>query len=284
MLSRPFYKYDGIALSFKYGTNEHRFYDYLIKKENYQRRSKELKQGQLYLTVRIVEKDMEISKGSAQRLIDMFVELGIIVNIFKPIKGSTKPSIYCMNTYADNDENVVEISDINTGTDIGTDIGTDRGTDKLSNTNSCNVKLDTDSDTDIGTDSGTSKKELIKKNYKKEIYTEIFDYWISKGIYKHREFTKNMENAIKKTLKDYTLDQIKQAIDNYAEMYKSDYKYCNHKWTLVEFLTRTQDKTNERQLELHLNEGVSYERYLEYTNKEKPKEQLYAGDLPPRLD
>lgn len=102
----------------------------------------------------------------------------------------------------------------------------------------------------------------------------IFEFWNSKKIKKHRALEKDMEEAIKRTLKDFTVEQIKEAITNYAEMFHSDYEYCNHKWTLIEFLTRSQQGTKQRQLKLHLNEGSSYERYLEFKNqRQQIKEQ-----------
>lgn len=224
-----------------------------------------LKYGECRCNLEKWQNRLRISEKQLRRALDDLTEDGVIKRTFKGLK-SKGSSIYLLTRFEDTNKDTNEDSD------------------KYSKINGLDISQDTNEGSNKDTKKGNTSKNNNLRIISKEIYTEIFDYWISKGIYKHREFTKNMENAIKKTLKDYTLDQIKQAIDNYAEMYKSDYKYCNHKWTLVEFLTRTQDKTNERQLELHLNEGVSYERYLEYTNKEKPKEQLYAGDLPPRLD
>lgn len=286
-MQRDFYKTDLEALKYNRikGNTEKEFkkkllYLTICSNENYQRQLKEFDTGVVKLTLSGLSDDLykfsakkyKLSKSIISTYLTELVDEGLLEIIQKGSNSNNSASFYRITTYK------------KTRTDVETDIRTHNRTDKSSNFNMFNSTIRTDIETDNRTENRNSKKELIKRINKKEIYTEIFDYWISKGIYKHREFTKNMENAIKKTLKDYTLDQIKQAIDNYAEMYKSDYKYCNHKWTLVEFLTRTQDKTNERQLELHLNEGVSYERYLEYTNKEKPKEQLYAGDLPPRLD
>ena len=56
-MEQSYYKYDTRALAFKYGTAEHKFYDYLIKKENYSR-LKNFPIGQVELTVRTVAKDI----------------------------------------------------------------------------------------------------------------------------------------------------------------------------------------------------------------------------------
>lgn len=112
----------------------------------------------------------------------------------------------------------------------------------------------------------------ITNNY---IYTSIFNYWNSKAIKKHRVLTKEIEKAINKVLKikvegEFIKENdIKKAIDNYKEVLESEY-FFNHKWTLTEFLTRKQKDTGINQLVLFLDNGTTYENYIEWCNKEKP--------------
>lgn len=270
-MGRDFYKTDLEILKCNRvkGNTEKEFrkkllYITICSNENYQRQSKEFDVGVVKLTLNGLSDDLykfsakkyRLSKSVISNYLTELVDEGLLEVIQKGSNNNNSASFYRITTYKKN------------RTDIETENRTQNRTDKQSDFNGLEDNTRTDTKTDTETESWNSKKELIKR-INKNIYTEIFDYWISKGVYKHREFTKNMENAIERTLKDYTLEQIKEAIDNYSEMYKSDYKYCSYKWTLIEFLTRTQDKTNERQLELHLKEGVSYKRYLEYKSKAK---------------
>lgn len=262
-MRRPFYKYDGVALTFKYGTNEHRFYDYLIKKENYQRYSKELKQGQLRLTVRNVEKDMGISKGSAQRLIDLFIELGILINIFKPKKGSTKPSIYCMSTYIDNNKNIAGTSDINAGTDVGTETDTDIGTDKLSNINDYSIKVGTDVGTDNDTEFGTSKKELIKRINKKEIYSRVITRLNEVTNKKYKPTTKKTIDCINARLnEDFTEHDFYEVIEIKCEEWlgTKNEKYLRPETLFGNkfegYLNQPKDQQNKEQKEIKINRNI----------------------------
>ena len=227
-----------------------------------------LKYGECRCSLEKWQNRLRISESQLRKALEYLTKDSVIKRTFKGVKGKGS-SIYFLTRFED--------------TNKDTNKDTNEDTNKSSKINGLGTLQNTNDDSNKNT-----KKVSISKNnnliiISKYKYTEIFDYWMSKGIYKHRGLTKNMENAIERTLKDYTLEEIKEAIDNYAEMYKSDYKYCTHKWTLVEFLTRTQDKTNERQLELHLKEGVSYKRYLEYKSKahdpvkEKSKSVIIDG-------
>ena len=97
------------------------------------------------------------------------------------------------------------------------------------------------------------------------IYSLIFDYWISKNIKKHRVLTNDMKKAMDKTLKDYTQDEILESINNYSLMLNDkNYQWCNYQWSLNEFLVR-KDKDGIRQLGLFLNDGSKYVNYLKST-------------------
>lgn len=85
----------------------------------------------------------------------------------------------------------------------------------------------------------TNKNDKNDKNY-------IYEFWNDKGIVVHRKLTKKMETKIASTLKDYSLEEIKQAIANYAEVVLSDKYYFSHKWSLDEFLQRGFSKFENR--------------------------------------
>lgn len=68
-------------------------------------------------------------------------------------------------------------------------------------------------------------------------YKEILDYWNSKKIVTHREGKKGLEQQIKKNLREFTIEEVKQGIDHYAIMYHDEtYMYCEYKWTLSRLL------------------------------------------------
>lgn len=102
-------------------------------------------------------------------------------------------------------------------------------------------------------------------NDKKEIYINIFDFWNSKSGVDHKELKTPMINAINKALKKYkSVGVIKQAINNYDEILKSNY-YYSHKFTLEKFLKQSNGISE------FLEEGSVYENYLEF---KKQKQQI----------
>ena len=72
-------------------------------------------------------------------------------------------------------------------------------------------------------------------NTKEYIYT-IFEYWNEKSIIKHRKMNQAMESHINARLKEYTVDELKKAIDNYKEVLYNPNYYWTHKWSLQDFM------------------------------------------------
>jgi len=66
----------------------------------------------------------------------------------------------------------------------------------------------------------------------------IFDHWNQQGIIKHRTLNDKIKRAISGALRDYSVDEIKQAISNYAEILRGEQYYFSYKWTLKHFLQR----------------------------------------------
>lgn len=88
----------------------------------------------------------------------------------------------------------------------------------------------------------TSKKTpAINKNDKelkndKDIYT-IFNFWNEQKIILHKEMEK-YKSHISARLKNYCIEEIKEAICNYSTILKSNEHYFTHKWGLDEFLSK----------------------------------------------
>src|SRR5690625_287699 len=87
---------------------------------------------------------------------------------------------------------------------------------------------------DTSTSSGQYKEE-DKEEDKEYIYT-LFEYWNGKEIIQHRKMNQQMKTHTNARLKEYSFDELKKAIDNYATVLKSDKYYWTHKWTLQDFM------------------------------------------------
>jgi len=87
----------------------------------------------------------------------------------------------------------------------------------------------------------SSYKESYKESYKKDMH-DIVSHWNTKGIKaleeRETKIREKTESKIKTWLKDYSVDEIKAAIDNYDEILESELYYFSHRWQLWEFLDR----------------------------------------------
>jgi len=148
---------------------------------------------------------------------------------------------------------------------------------------------------DENTPKETIKRNYIKKEEKEDIYIdkklreerEIFDYWNSLDIFKHKTF-KSFEYNIKEALKNYSLEEIKDTIKNYSLILRGEeYIYtCGH--TLTAFLKpenfdkfKDLKKAKKNFLIRRVNnnpetEAVEYERYKPEPGKKETKEERKA--------
>ena len=94
----------------------------------------------------------------------------------------------------------------------------------------------------------------------------LFDYWNSKGIIIHRKLTDTQRRHINAKLKDYTADEIREAIDNYATILNNDEYTLTHRWKLEEFLTRGFEKLK--------TESNPFESYRRFGTTYKPKQNV----------
>lgn len=106
--------------------------------------------------------------------------------------------------------------------------------------------------TEVSNISNSNIKEYIKV---------VYEFWNEKEITKHRNLRDDIKRWIRQALKKYDLEEIKRAIDNYADVYHSDKTYWTHKWTLGEFLKRRNG------LPVFIHKGIE-----DYKKEEKEKE------------
>ena len=107
----------------------------------------------------------------------------------------------------------------------------------------------------------TTKKTLLKNNTKNNIY--IFDFWNSKEVITHRTLTFEIKQLLEKHLKQFSKEEICRSISNYSKIFKSEETYFDHKWTLEEFLKRS----NAFPVFLH----KTIEDYVRWDNNNIPK-------------
>lgn len=84
---------------------------------------------------------------------------------------------------------------------------------------------------------------------------EVFDYWNSKNITKHRTLVPAVAKELDKAVRDYGVEYIKEMIDFYATIlepgvpeYQKKY-FWTYKWNLFEFLKRGLIKFDGQDLE-----------------------------------
>src|SRR5699024_1279312 len=124
-------------------------------------------------------------------------------------------------------------------------------------------------------DNNTSINNTINNT---DIYIRsIFDYWNSKEIIKHRELTQKRKSAINARLKSYSIEELKQAIDNYAEILKNDKYYWTHDWTLEQFM-------NPSNVERFINESNPFYQFLDKSKKRKNNYVPMAQRYDPKRD
>lgn len=83
---------------------------------------------------------------------------------------------------------------------------------------------------------------------------EIFDYWNSlENLITHREFTEAFASSIHSKLKNFTKDEICDAIESYDDILGNPDYLLEYKWKIDEFL--------QRKLEKFINESKPHESW-----------------------
>lgn len=94
--------------------------------------------------------------------------------------------------------------------------------------------INNNEDTPIN-ENGEDNTTSINTTSINNIYSQIYEHWNDKQIKVHKKLSTNIKKSIDKALKEYTLDEIVTAIDNYEKIYKDDY-YYTWTWSLEKFL------------------------------------------------
>ena len=72
---------------------------------------------------------------------------------------------------------------------------------------------------------------------------EIFNHWNSKNIITHRKLTDKVKGKINAKLKEgYSIEEVKQAMDNYSMILLGEEYFFSYRWPLEEFLQKGFEK------------------------------------------
>lgn len=236
---------------------------WIIFKTNYQEEYQGLKRNECYFSYSVVENECNVTRKKLQKILLELENDNFITWSYKSKGKNAKSIIYLI--------------EIGYGSENGLGYGSEYG--KSVNKPTINNNKDTVKDMVGDTVKDTSSRNISKNISKNNIYSLIFDYWISKNIKKHRNLTNDMKKAIDKTLKEYSKDEILEAINNYSIMYNDqDYQWCSYQWGLNEFLIR-KDKDGIRQLGLFLNDGSKYLNYLKAKEMKERKSEKKLTDM-----
>jgi Domain of unknown function (DUF4373) len=115
-----------------------------------------------------------------------------------------------------------------------------------------------------------SKVKESKVNKTKEIDT-VFQHYLSKNIVNHQKITEPMKSAVRGRLKDYSLEQILKAIDNYSTVLDGDEYYFSHKYPLADLM-------RDKDLRKFLDESDPLNNFLKNKTQHN-KKQIDWEDL-----
>jgi len=136
----------------------------------------------------------------------------------------------------------------------------------------------------LPTPESASSKEILNKVLKKDIYIVLFNLWNDLRIISHKKLTGDMKRAIDSTRKDYSQEEIEQAMRNYAVIVKGTEYYFNHRWTLAEFLSRRHSNNIERFLDLEVAKSNFKKEADRGTHRQSPTKLIPRDQYTPPED
>ncbi|MCC0641562.1 MULTISPECIES: conserved phage C-terminal domain-containing protein [unclassified Clostridioides] len=189
-MNNGFYQLNSAVLYFneRSDVNKIRFNHYIMRKENIQRLRGTLPRGQFMMTVRKAASDLDLSISTISRLVNEFIDLGILRLISRGVKGNCC-SVYSYICSESNDTGVIKkrrsffediLENINETNNSSQKVSKHEykyDKDKTSDTNMYSYVdkeyrqwgYDPELHTVDETEDVTKKKELLKKNLKKEL-------------------------------------------------------------------------------------------------------------------
>ncbi|CAN7220741.1 DUF4373 domain-containing protein [Rossellomorea sp. LjRoot5] len=104
---------------------------------------------------------------------------------------------------------------------------------------------------------------------------KIYNHYLSKNVINHKKLTNEIKNEVRARLKDYSVDELIKAIDNYSLVFFSNLHYFDHKYPLGDLM-------REKSISKFLDESDPINNFKD-KNKEK-KGVVPNGERADELD
>lgn len=102
---------------------------------------------------------------------------------------------------------------------------------------------------------------------------EVYNYWQTNGVIKHRNLSPEIKKSIIKALEKYDIDTIKKCIDRYSTIINDKTYFYKYKWKLNEFLMRKDGISS------FLDDGTKWTNYINKDNNIVNKKQTTLNAL-----
>lgn len=138
----------------------------------------------------------------------------------------------------------------------------------------------------------TVEQSFHQERHIKDIYKDIYNYYISLGLVKHRKYTKDMTKAIKKAINDnkYDVEYCKTLLDRHKQVVEKTKgtKYPVRVRGITEFFGQKAYQATHLICSEYEEGGKYYERYINEENEDRHGGPLgvkpYSGDLGERME
>ena len=199
---------------------------YLYSNANYQQDKvyQGLKFGEVYFSYAVLEIACVISRSKASKIMKVLEDEGSIEWIYKAKAKNEKSKILLKKCT----EYIEKKEEMQNGSWNGSQNGLSLE----------NKGFEGDCRTVDETVHGTLSNIYISNYISNNIYSEIFEHWNAKNIIKHKKMNNDIMRSIDRALKEYSKEEILEAIDTYAAIVNDEDYFFSYKWSLKDFLSR----------------------------------------------
>lgn len=109
---------------------------------------------------------------------------------------------------------------------------------------------------------------------------EVYEHWKSKcKDINNPRLTSKQKKTIHTKLKKWSVEDIKEAIDHYKEMFDNDYCYYEHNWTMYKFIKQSNGVPRFKGGLDQKNDGDLWKDYVNSEAKEKREQEQRKQDI-----
>lgn len=167
-----------------------------------------------YPSISLACRDLNVSEKRYRKHRDMLVDKGYITIEQQKNEGKFNNNVYIINQIIEPPYGQNVMTAKRRDGDLST-----RQNDRTNNNSSFN------------------NNNISNNNSNKDSHVrDIFNHYLSKNIVQHQKITSAMRTAVNARLRDYSYEQLVQAIDNYSTVYHSDQYWFDTKYTLADLM------------------------------------------------